>query len=91
VSETYSSSTTKGCNGNAGDTVCLWMKLAYTAYTVQTQDINSCGDSGDLSDPIVIKSPNDNNLGGNPYCVVGACRNQGDSYWDNTGPAGGPQ
>ncbi|KAL6410603.1 hypothetical protein AUP68_07030 [Ilyonectria robusta] len=44
-----------------------------------------------VSDPVIVKSPNSDNRGGGYYCVIGTCRAKGDNYWDNTGPAGGPQ
>ncbi|EAT81080.2 hypothetical protein SNOG_11372 [Parastagonospora nodorum SN15] len=50
---------------------------------------SACGD-GKLSEPYVLKSPNNANRGGSYYCVVGTCRSMGDDYWDDTGRAGGP-
>lgn len=76
------------CDGNPGDEDCVWVNIPHTAYTVQ--DVNeNCG--GAQGDPADIQSPNPNwdALTGY-YCVVGTCRSEGKSYWDNSGRAGGP-
>ncbi|KAK7415579.1 hypothetical protein QQZ08_012295 [Neonectria magnoliae] len=82
------------CYGAVGDTVCVWYNMAHTAYTVRsivTQQ-QPCSNSVEtVSDPVVIKSPNSNNRGGGYYCAIGTCRAEGDAYWDDNGPAGGPQ
>lgn len=79
------------CTGNQGDTICIWYKIAHTAYTVQDERVCNCWVPGsDYGDPIIIKSPNQKNSGGGFYCVVGSCRAKGDEWWDESGRAGGP-
>ncbi|KAF2147978.1 hypothetical protein K461DRAFT_203549, partial [Myriangium duriaei CBS 260.36] len=86
VQQTFTSGNDYTCNGNAGETICVWVKIAKTAYTVQNGD---CDDKPNAQ-PYVMWSPNVGNRGGEYYCVTGSCRNSGDGYEDNTGPAGGP-
>ena len=76
------------CDGDPGDTVCVWYNMAYTAYTVQNGYQGDCLDV--QVDPYVMWSPNTNNAGGGYYCVVGTCRNINAEYWDYNGRAGGP-
>ncbi|KFY39147.1 hypothetical protein V495_06128 [Pseudogymnoascus sp. VKM F-4514 (FW-929)] len=90
VSESWTTGNEYTCYGAAGDTVCVWYKTAHTAYTVRNYDYNQCTGASPKG-TAVVKSPNNNNKGGNYYCVMGsACRSQGEGYWDNNGPAGGP-
>ncbi|KAH7152104.1 hypothetical protein B0J13DRAFT_255304 [Dactylonectria estremocensis] len=93
VSQTKSSSTERGCYGEAGDTVCQWSKTHHTAYTVQTKKYvqsRGCGTRVDEdSGPYVIRSPNENSMAVEWYCVLNTCRGDGDRYWE-LGRAGGP-
>ncbi|CAI4214300.1 unnamed protein product [Parascedosporium putredinis] len=92
VSRTVSSSTERGCYGEAGDTVCQWSSTHHTAYTVTTRSVGTCGSSryeGEPSAPYVIRSPNSGNNAVDWYCVLNTCRGDGDFYWD-LGRAGGP-
>lgn len=92
VSESWSDSESHNCDGQPGDTVCVWYNTAHTAYTVQNHLINYiCGGDDASSDPFVMYSPNTNNVGGGVYCVAGtACRSINSAYWDYSGRAGGP-
>ena len=76
------------CTGQPGENVCLWYKMAYTAYTVKNSYQGECLISE--PEPYVMWSPNSNNAGGGYYCVVGTCRNINAEYWDYSGRAGGP-
>jgi hypothetical protein len=85
VEESFTTGNSYTCPGAAGDTVCVWVNLAHTAYTVQDFRAGQCPNPGPQP-PVVIKSPNANNAGGEYYCVNGAqyCRNNGDEYWDDS-------
>lgn len=77
--------------GEKGETACVWYNVAYTAYTVRNGKYSpGVGSWTPHGDPFVIWSPNANNKGGGFYCVIGACRSQGDGYWVESGRAGGP-
>ncbi len=87
VSESFTTGNTYTCNGNPGDTVCVWVNLAHTAYTVQNFNSGECTPDPGPGTPFVLKSPNKNNAGGDYYCVIGSgCGTNGQSYWDNSGP-----
>jgi hypothetical protein len=90
VSESWTIGNSYSCSAHPGETVCVWHKVAHTAYTVQNVFVGStCLGTEDTSDYILF-SPNTNNVGGGYYCVVGSCRNYMDSYWVKDGRAGGP-
>ncbi|RDW63648.1 hypothetical protein BP6252_11193 [Coleophoma cylindrospora] len=93
VSVSWETGNDYSCQASAGQTVCTWYNTAHTAYTVQNALVYEC--DGIASKPngpsFVMFSPNANNIGGGYYCVVGTCRYKGASYWDKSGPAGGPQ
>ncbi|ORX35461.1 hypothetical protein BD324DRAFT_652587 [Kockovaella imperatae] len=89
VSESWTTGNSYTCDGNAGETVCIWQNVAHTAYSVMEEEINNCV-GVTSSHAGVIRSPNSNNQGGGFYCVVGTCGDQGDGYWE-AGCAGGPQ
>ncbi|KAK7418933.1 hypothetical protein QQX98_003636 [Neonectria punicea] len=94
VQKSWETGNSYTCYGAVGDTVCVWYNTAHTAYTVRsvvTQQQPCSNPVETVSDPVVIKSPNSNNRGGGYYCVIGTCRAKGDAYWDDNGPAGGPQ
>ncbi|KAL8738014.1 MAG: hypothetical protein Q9181_001153 [Wetmoreana brouardii] len=67
------------CNGDLGETVCVWLKVAYTLFDADTSSY-ACNNNG----PIEVKAPNEGNNGGNYYCVKGAeyCRSDGQGYWE---------
>lgn len=94
VSKSWTTGNTYTCTGEEGDDVCIWYNTAHTAVTVRNyvSQLAPCGNPVTIvSDPVIVKSPNSDNRGGGYYCVIGTCRAKGDNYWDNTGPAGGPQ
>ncbi|KAH8170333.1 hypothetical protein LIA77_09114 [Sarocladium implicatum] len=90
VQKTWETGNQYTCYGGAGDTACVWYNTAHTAYTVKNVHYDSCLGSSDRSDPYVMWSPNQDNVGGGYYCVVGTCRNINARYWDYSGRAGGP-
>ncbi|MCJ1230185.1 hypothetical protein MMC12_006857 [Toensbergia leucococca] len=77
VEKSWTTGDSYTCNGGPGDTICVWVNLQHTAYTVWTDwcytDPN----------PYVVKAPHKDNWGGKYYCVVGTCRNNGDEYWND--------
>lgn len=91
VQQSWTTGLNYGCTGHAYDTVCLWYNTAHTAYTVENGLYNQCtGFNPSNTGNFVMFSPNQNNKGGQFYCVIGTCRSQGQNYWDKSGPAGGP-
>lgn len=82
VQESWSQTQSISCSCDTpGDVMCLWHRLDHTAYTVYTEE--SCPMAGTKkSDPFVIRSPNSDDYDNGFYCVIGTCRNKGDSYWD---------
>ncbi|KAF2818344.1 hypothetical protein CC86DRAFT_433620 [Ophiobolus disseminans] len=91
VQQSWSTGNQYTCYGAKGDNLCIWYLTAHTAYTVRNRVQNTCSGSGPRYSPnYVIKSPNKANRGGGMYCVIGTCRAQGDTYWDNSGRSGGP-
>jgi hypothetical protein len=94
VQKTWETGNQYTCYGAEGDDVCIWYKTAHTAVTVHnimTMQAPCSNPVETISDNIILKSPNSNNRGGGYYCVIGTCRAKGDAYWDDNGPAGGPQ
>lgn len=82
VAETWTTGNTYTCDGNPGDTVCVWANIAHTSYTVMGNYTSPCFVDTYPSELYTIQSPNVNNAGGGYYCVVGYCRNNGDEYWE---------
>lgn len=71
------------CTVNRGESVCVWYKVAHTAYTVHNWQSDTCSNEKEYSDSYVMTSPNENNSGGGFYCVTGsACRSQSEGYWE---------
>ncbi|KAF7548808.1 hypothetical protein G7Z17_g6808 [Cylindrodendrum hubeiense] len=97
VSEYVESGEVQTCYGEAGDTICVFWRAANTMYTVNIQS-NMCCRAGDKS-PMVITSPNVNNLGSGSICGRNEqCHTIDHSYWNNmerqnggVTVAGGPQ
>jgi hypothetical protein len=86
VSESFTTGNTYSCNGNAGDTVCVWVNLAHTAYQVRNYYAGQCPNNHGYGPDITLQSPNNNNAGGEYYCVTGSgCGTNGQQYWDTTG------
>ncbi|KLO91508.1 uncharacterized protein LW93_8756 [Fusarium fujikuroi] len=81
VSKSWGTGAAYGCNGGAGDQVCVWYRVAHTAYTVREPRGLS---KKDMHGPqIVIASPNKNNEGGGFQCATGKnCVHKGAMYWD---------
>jgi hypothetical protein len=93
VSMSYNTGRTYACSANSHEVVCEWYNMAHTAYTVQNMYRNCHASRWRPDGPtFVMKSPNVRNRGAvGHYCVVNTCRSIWDNYWDNDGPAGGPQ
>ncbi len=81
--ESTSTGQTYTCNGNPGNTICIWKNIAHTAYTVNNYAGTTCAPL-QKSEAIVVKSPNLNNAGGDFWCGVDICGTQGDQYWDDS-------
>ncbi|KAF2137099.1 uncharacterized protein K452DRAFT_341682 [Aplosporella prunicola CBS 121167] len=84
VTPKYSTGGGINCTAAANHQLCVWIKVAHTAYTVQDWAKKECGSGSPkpIGKPYVIKSPNKNNEGGSYYCVIGTCREKGDGYWE---------
>lgn len=93
VGESWGVADTHPCGSMPGETVCIWYRMAHTAYTVRNAHHGDCVDLDQT--PFEIISPNLNNKGGGAgfYCVNGylSCRSINDQYWELNGPTGGPQ
>ena len=81
VVEEWTSGTENSCQGNPGDTVCTWLKTAYTVYELgydNTAFGAACGSDFEA------KYPNADNAGGDFYCVTGEryCRSINSAYWE---------
>lgn len=93
VTATWTESESHGCTGSPGETICMWYRAAYTAYTIQNYENTACEEGGaqvDKGDPFVLRSPNANGVGSDFYCVTGTCRTKGAHYWEVNRRAGGP-
>ena len=75
------SNTSFRCNGNPGDTVCVWTRKEHIAYHAQDYGGTTCNPI--KSDIYEFQSPKEGSQGFEYYCVYGAdnCRNDGDGYW----------
>lgn len=73
--------------------MCAWYNAAHTAYTVQDMSFVSCtGQITWYGAPVVVSSPNNNNVGGEYYCMVGGCQYSGYNWWDRSArQPGGPR
>ncbi|KFZ06545.1 hypothetical protein V501_07314 [Pseudogymnoascus sp. VKM F-4519 (FW-2642)] len=89
VTKTVMTGNQHGCVGHKGQTVCIWKNTAHTAYSVRERQRSRC-DPTQFGDRYVLVSPNDHTVGSYYYCVVGSCQNQGNSWMDRNGRAGGP-
>ncbi len=81
VVEEWTSGTENTCQGTPGQTICTWLKTAYTVYELGYDDTAfgaSCGSDFEA------KYPNADNAGGDYYCVTGAqyCRSTNSAYWE---------
>ena len=79
VQESVTTGNTYTCNAAADETVCVWVNIPHTAYTVEkgVDDVDYCDNQPD--GPLVMESPTGEM---DYYCVRGdACRNNGEGYW----------
>ncbi|KAF4437067.1 hypothetical protein FACUT_5973 [Fusarium acutatum] len=81
VAKSWAVGASYGCNGGAGDAVCVWYRVAHTAYTVRMPKGLT---EKDMHGPqIVVASPNKYNKGGGFQCATGKnCVHKGAMYWD---------
>lgn len=84
VSESWTSGETYTCNGTPGEALCVWLKVAHTAYTIKLPSDANPSCTNQPYGPLVMESPNTDNQGGEYYCVTGsACRGLGQGYWES--------
>ncbi|KAL9128726.1 MAG: hypothetical protein Q9217_002659 [Psora testacea] len=78
IIEEWTSGEQYTCTGGPGDTICVWVKTAYTKYDIGTAD--GCRNKATIEG----KFPNKDNAGGGYYCVVGLeyCRSINSHYWE---------
>ena len=76
ITESWTSGETYTCDGVKGDTVCVWVDVAYSIFDMKTA--SGCSDHS----LVEAKIPNADNNGGGYYCVTGsACRALDQNYW----------
>ncbi|KAF4947800.1 hypothetical protein FGADI_10133 [Fusarium gaditjirri] len=79
VAQGWTTGSAYTCNGGPGDSVCVWYKVAHTAYTVKKP-------KGGQFVRGVIASPNMGNRGGGYQCMTGkSCYIKGSMFWDCNG------
>ena len=83
-SEYEESGQVANCQGEAGDTICVWWRAGYTSYMVQT--MRKCQINETPSgDPFYILSPNSNGVGGSYICAKNEkCRERDFEYWNDS-------
>jgi hypothetical protein len=91
VEESFTTGESELCSGEAGETLCIWVSIAHTAYTAYDRDSTPGPDCLERGPSRVIKSPNADMVGSKYYCVRNACRAETQGYWNNDyAPTGGP-
>ncbi|KAI0191387.1 hypothetical protein EV127DRAFT_407331 [Xylaria flabelliformis] len=94
VEESFTDGESHECQGNKGQTVCVWRVYQYTAYTVADTKcyyFNGVASGCTTSKPYVLSSPNKCQKGGF-YCKTGSeCSNDGYGFWKPNTGFGGPQ
>ncbi|KAI9808198.1 MAG: hypothetical protein M1825_004655 [Sarcosagium campestre] len=81
VTQEWTSGQQFACTNEKAESVCVWLKVAHTAYMVKPDTPENC--PYNVPTPVEMKSPNKNNAGGEYYCVTGkACRSLGEGYWE---------
>ncbi|KAI1116085.1 hypothetical protein F5Y14DRAFT_407999 [Nemania sp. NC0429] len=93
VGESYTDGESHECGGSTGETVCVWRRYQYTAYTVADETcyyFNGAASDCTTSDSYVTSSPN-NCQTGEFFCETGdTCSSEGAGYWEENTGAGGP-
>ncbi|QKD60083.2 uncharacterized protein FOBCDRAFT_206790 [Fusarium oxysporum Fo47] len=84
VTESYNIGSSYTCNGGPNDTVCVWYKVANTAYVGRVPDVfiptNDCDKH---SKQVLIAAPNLGNDGGGYVCKLNEeCKTMNTEYWD---------
>ncbi|EXK79730.1 hypothetical protein FOQG_15711 [Fusarium oxysporum f. sp. raphani 54005] len=84
VTESYNIGSSYTCNGGPNDTVCVWYKVANTAYVGRVPDVflpmNDCDKH---SKQVLIAAPNLDNDGGGYVCKLNEeCKAMNIEYWD---------
>ena len=79
----WTSGTEYQCQGAPGQTVCTWVKTAYTVFELGYEN-TAFPEDADCGSDSEAKFPNADNAGGDYYCVVGAqyCRSKDSAYWE---------
>ncbi|KAF5597285.1 uncharacterized protein FSUBG_8561 [Fusarium subglutinans] len=81
VAKSWAFGASYSCNGGPGDRVCVWYRIAHTAYTARMPKGRSR--KGLHGPQGVIASPNVENKGGGFQCATGKnCAHKGATYWD---------
>ena len=71
------------CQGETGDSLCVFWRAAYTDYSVHQRDV--CGFANPAQYDDVISSPNSNGQGSTYLCGLGAqCHNIGYEFIVNS-------
>lgn len=76
------------CNGEKGETICVWERVKYTSWDgynalckwKETPDDMECYRR---SDNFRVTAPNHNPQDSELYCVVGHCRRMWDHYFES--------
>ncbi|EWY85799.1 hypothetical protein FOYG_12905 [Fusarium oxysporum NRRL 32931] len=84
VTESYNIGSSYTCNGGPNDTVCVWYKVANTAYVGRVPDVflhtNECDKH---SKQVLMAAPNVGNDGGGYVCKLNEeCKTMDTEYWD---------
>lgn len=93
VGKSITTANTYSCDGDPGDVICVWERVAFTKYNAQNVEFINCGGGGSTSRRGAkgsITSPNKGDVGWGTYCVDGTCRDKGSHYWakEDTHPGG---
>ncbi|KAF5692796.1 hypothetical protein FGLOB1_14482 [Fusarium globosum] len=84
VTNAWSTGNSHICGGNPGDRVCVWYKVAHTAYTVRKEIGGKKRGKCKMHDKQdVVAAPNIGNNGGGFICKHNnECKSMGERYWD---------
>ncbi|KAI1172802.1 hypothetical protein F4777DRAFT_581564 [Nemania sp. FL0916] len=96
VSISESTGQVETCSGGKGDTVCVYWRQAYTAYSVQDYKVGTDGNLVKDGDRYTMWSPNKDEVGSGHVCGRNdRCKQTGNEFWGSTkdtkAPPGGPR
>ncbi|KLO95291.1 uncharacterized protein LW94_11084 [Fusarium fujikuroi] len=81
VTRSWTVGNSYSCPGNPGDQVCVWYRVAHTAWTVRERDPLPLRTG--YTKQTINAAPNRRNEGGGVVCRYNnECRSKGDKYWD---------